>query len=295
MTFADLAPPILFTVFAWWFSTGAILWLVRLPRKTVAASMIVASIAAAAALAGVVATASDASATGGYLAFICALGIWGWHEASFLLGVLTGPRPQPCPEGATGWRRFKYATLTVLHHEIALFLTAVALVALTWGQPNQIATWTFLILFAMRLSAKFNIFLGVPNLTDEFFPDHLEHLKSYLPKRAMNALFPFSVVASTLLAIALVKFAHGEEPGSGEATGFILLFTLTALALIEHAFMILPLPDAALWRWAAPARPATSVGTPLHTVAEQSTERTVRRSSGMQASKKRPATAGAKD
>jgi hypothetical protein len=29
-----------------------------------------------------------------------------------------------------------------------------------------------------------------------------------------------------------------------------LLFALSVLALIEHAFMVLPLPDAALWRWA---------------------------------------------
>jgi hypothetical protein len=31
------------------------------------------------------------------------------------------------------------------------------------------------------------------------------------------------------------------------------MFALTALALIEHLFMVLPLPDTALWRWAMPA------------------------------------------
>jgi putative photosynthetic complex assembly protein 2 len=45
------------------------------------------------------------------------------------------------------------------------------------------------------------------------------------------------------------------EPGASAfaAVGFALMFALTALAIVEHAFMILPLPDTALWRWAMPA------------------------------------------
>ncbi|MDX2233900.1 MAG: putative photosynthetic complex assembly protein PuhE [Hyphomonadaceae bacterium] len=256
--FADFTLPILITVFAWWFSTGAILWLVRRPRATYGLSLVAGGVIAVVASAGVVIGASDTSAFGAYTAFICALCIWGWHEASFLMGAVSGPRPAPCPDGAVGWRRFKYATLTLIHHEIALAITAAAIVVVTWGQPNQIATLTFLVLLAMRLSAKLNIFLGVPNLTDEFFPAHLEHLKSYLPKRAMNALFPFSVAGGALLCAAFLENARDASQGSGEAVGFTLLFAITALALIEHAFMILPLPDAALWRWAAPAR-ASSV------------------------------------
>jgi hypothetical protein len=33
-----------------------------------------------------------------------------------------------------------------------------------------------------------------------------------------------------------------------------LLFTLAALALLEHFFMVLPVQDAALWRWASPGK-----------------------------------------
>ena len=29
--------------------------------------------------------------------------------------------------------------------------------------------------------------------------------------------------------------------------------TLTALAMIEHLFMLLPIADAALWKWAMPS------------------------------------------
>lgn len=299
MTFADLAPPILYTVFVWWFSTGAILWLVRLQRETFRASLAVLALCALAALAGVVLTADDTSATGAYAAFTAALCVWGWHEASFLMGVVTGPRPTACPPGATGWRRFKYAALTVLHHEIALALTAVGIVGLTWGQPNQVASGTFLVLLAMRLSAKFNVFLGVPNLTEEFFPAHLEHLKSYLPKRAMNVLFPVSVAASVLLAAYLMQRANNAAPGSGEAVGFILLFTLTSLALIEHAFMILPVPDAALWRWAAPERKIPESAPPgSHSSEEPHVEAQpfiTRRSFEAEATQTRPATVRARD
>jgi putative photosynthetic complex assembly protein 2 len=48
-----------------------------------------------------------------------------------------------------------------------------------------------------------------------------------------------------------------------EVTGFSLTFALTALAMIEHAFMVLPLPDAVLWRWALPASEKTSTPLPL--------------------------------
>jgi len=39
----------------------------------------------------------------------------------------------------------------------------------------------------------------------------------------------------------------------GEAVGFALLAAITALALLEHWLMVLPLPDAKLWRWMLPA------------------------------------------
>ncbi len=286
-------------MFVWWFSTGAILWLVRRPEAGFRRTLAIGGGLAAVATAVIVVGARDDSVAAAYVGFAAALVVWGWHEASFLMGLVTGPRPEPCPPGARGWSRFRYATLTVLHHEIALVVTAAAVVGLTWGQPNQIASWTFLILLAMRLSAKFNIFLGVPNLTDEFFPDHLAHLKSYLPKRPMNALFPFSVAGSVALGALLLERAIQAPAGSGESVGFILLFTLTALALIEHAFMILPLPDAALWRWAVPERPvgkAPPLGSTLgDPVPANAPPAILCRPTEAPAHKDRPATTAAKD
>lgn len=249
---SDFIPPFLFALFVWWFSTGAVLWLVRRPveqEATVVASM---TLVLGASCAGLIMLGPIDTTAAAYLSFLCGLGVWGFHEALFLMGVVTGPRPAPCPQGATGWRRFHYATMAVLYHEIALAVTALALLGLTWGQPNQAAALTFALLFVMRLSAKFNIFLGVPNLTDEFFPVRLEHLKSYLLKRPMNLLFPVSVAGSFALLWALLAHVEVAPTDSAAKATALLLFALGALALLEHAFMILPVPDAVLWRWAAP-------------------------------------------
>jgi putative photosynthetic complex assembly protein 2 len=253
MTLAAIGLAVLYTVFLWWFSTGVILWLDRLPRATYRFSLIAATAIAALAAFGLIVSAANPTTAGALIAFTSALAIWGWHELSFLTGFVTGPRNAACPPDARGWRRFKLAASTLIYHEIALALTAAAIAAATWGQPNQVGTWTFLILFACRLSAKLNLFFGVPNFTESFFPEHLRHLTSYLKKSPMSALFPLSVAAGCVLAVVLAARAFDPAAAAFDVTAFSLVFALTALALIEHAFMVLPLPDAALWRWALPA------------------------------------------
>lgn len=269
MTLAELALPVGLTVFVWWFSTGLILLMVRLPPARYTLALGVFGLVALGALVAVALTARTDTPAAAAIGFVAALCVWGWHEASFLMGKITGPRPLPCPTGAQGWSRFKFATLTVLHHEIALALTALGLAGLVWGTPNTVAAWTFGILFVMRLSAKFNIFLGVPNLTDEFFPDHLRHLKSYLPRRPMSPLMPVSIIASLVLAAWLMGQAQAASPDSAGSVGFVLVFTLTLMALIEHAFMVLPVRDAVLWRWAQPK--STPAATPDAKTAERPT------------------------
>jgi putative photosynthetic complex assembly protein 2 len=263
MTLAAIGSAVLYTLFLWWFSTGAILWLDRRPRATYRFSLIGASVVALAAVVGLIATMGSATPTGAMIAFTSAVLIWGWHELSFLTGLITGPRAEACPPGAAGWRRFKLAASTLIHHEIALALTALALVALTWGQTNQVGAWTFLVLFACRLSAKLNLFLGVPNFTDSFFPEHLRYLTSYLKKGPPSALFPVSVIIGCAAAGLMAWRALDPNASAFEVTAFSLTFALTALAMIEHAFMVLPLPDAALWRWALPAAEKTPTPLPL--------------------------------
>jgi putative photosynthetic complex assembly protein 2 len=209
---------------------------------------------------GLVQTAQDTSPTGAYISFLSALAVWGWLEMSFLMGFITGPRRTGCPADAAGWRRFQLAVQALLYHELAILAAAGLLVLLTWHAPNQTGTLAFLILAAMRISAKLNIFLGVPNLTDEFLPARLAYLKSYFRTRAWNWLFPVSILGSTGVAIILARRALAAD--SSDAVGSALLFTLVALAILEHFFMIMPLPDAALWRWAVPASAAKPIERP---------------------------------
>ena len=40
----------------------------------------------------------------------------------------------------------------------------------------------------------------MPNLTEEFLPEHLQYLKSFLARKPMNLLFPVSVTGGTIVA-----------------------------------------------------------------------------------------------
>jgi putative photosynthetic complex assembly protein 2 len=245
---------ILFALIAWWFSTGAILYLIGMPRQTFAVSTLAATAVAGMAVFGLWALSDTATTAGAFVGFSCGLVIWGWHEMSFLMGLVTGPRTEPCPPSAAGWRRLVLATETLIYHELAILATAVLVLAITWGEPNQIGAWTFVILWLARLSAKLNIFLGVPNVTEEFLPTHLEFLKSYFRRRPMNLLFPLSITALTAATILLAQIVVDAKVHGFWTSGATLLATLSALALIEHWFLVLPLPVAALWKWGFKSR-----------------------------------------
>ena len=253
---AAFAQPLIVAALLWWASTGAILWLVRLPARTFGLSLSVSAVIAVAAGVGLFLTARDGSETAAYVAFGCALTIWGWHEMGFLMGKLTGPRRTPCPPDARGWRRFVVSAQTVIHHEIALALTALAVVALTWNQPNQTGTLTFLLLFGMRLSTKLNIFLGVPNPPVAFLPAGLAYLQTYFRRARFNALAPVSLALSVAVTVLLGQAAL--DAAGGPAVGYALMFGLAALGVLEHGFLMLPSPDRALWGWAlGPPKPST--------------------------------------
>jgi putative photosynthetic complex assembly protein 2 len=245
---------ILYALFIWWFSTGIILYLDGLPRRTFGRSMIAMTVVAIAALYGLWVSGSETTIAGVYLSFTCGLLIWAWHELSFLTGYLTGPRRTPCPEVSGFWTRFRYASETVIHHEIAIAATAGLMAALTWGAANQVGLWTFVILWLMRLSTKLNIFLGVANLAEEFLPPHLRYLESYFRRRPMNLLFPVSVTVSTVATILIIERGLAAGVPAWEAVGAVFLGTLLALAVLEHWFLVLPLQATTLWQWALDAR-----------------------------------------
>jgi putative photosynthetic complex assembly protein 2 len=252
--------PIAATLFTWWFSTGAILFLDGLPRRTFRWSFGVASIIAMAALWALSTTANSTTSADAYIAVLSALMVWGWNEMAFLFGYVTGTRREPSDPKARGLARFANATSAILHHELALVTSAVLIGILTWGGANFFGLATFVMLFAMRLSTKLNIFLGVPNTTVEFLPAHLAYLKSYFCNKPMNLLFPFSVTLATGLTGFLMQKTAGADPFM--VTGFTLLATLAALGLIEHWFLVVPLPVGELWAWGLSAHKASPVVLP---------------------------------
>jgi putative photosynthetic complex assembly protein 2 len=153
-----------------------------------------------------------------------------------------------------GWRRVGLAVLAILYHELALIVLGAAIALLSWGQPNQLALWTFAVLWLMRLSAKLNVFLGVRNLNEQFLPEHLRYMHSYFRQRPGNALFPVTVIAITALAAAAWHSAVAGSPSVFDATACSFVAMLLSLALLEHWFMVLPLPSEKLWDWGMRSR-----------------------------------------
>lgn len=241
---------VLSALFIWWFSTGAILLVIGQGAGRLAV-LWTAPLAAWAVWTMIEAGHVD-SVAGAYLAFAAAIAVWGWFEFAFLTGVITGPIQTPCPPGASGWNRFLLAWGTIAHHELAILGTAIVIGTALWDAPNQVGLWTFLILFAARVSAKLNVYLGVPNFTDEMLPKPVEHLKSYFARKWMNLLFPFSITGLTAALTVWIERAAMAPAGSGAEAGFTLLATLTSLALLEHWLMVLPVRDSLLWRWMTP-------------------------------------------
>ncbi len=246
--------PLAYALFLWWLSTGVIIYLDNLPCRTHRWSMLGATVLLGVAVHGLHVSSTDTSVGAAYLAFSYGLVVWGWQEMSFFMGFITGPVRAPCPPGCTGWPRFVRAVQACLYHELASLAAAAAVLAATAGGDNQVGTWTYIVLWWMRLSSKFNVFLGVRNLSEEFIPEHLAFIRSFLRQRPMNLLFPFSVTIATVVAVLLVQRAVASDASIFSATGLCFIATLLVLAIIEHWFLVLPLPAAALWNWSLRAR-----------------------------------------
>ena len=252
----NIALAVVAALLIWWLSTGAILYLDGLGRRTFARSMAGATLVLAVALYGIARLRDDASVEAAYLGFACSVAVWGWLEMSFLLGYLTGSRRQPCPAHCAGPRHFVHAIQAIIWHELAILVLAGVVFALGWQGVNRVAVWTMLILWLMRESAKLNLFLGVRNLSDELLPPHLSYLRGFFRKRPMNFLFPVSVTTS-VVALTL-QIQHIALPGAGEfqVVSYTLLATMTALGLLEHWALVLPFSQNALWSWSLRAREA---------------------------------------
>jgi len=241
-----VAVAILTGLFTWWFSTGAILWLVgRIgtppPRWLWATSVVM--------LAGFALVAHSVTMTGAeaaYYGFFGALMIWGWLELTFLTGLITGPNKAPCPPGLRGWRRFVMAWGTIAHHELSLVAALIALLMISHGAADHTGLLTFAVLFAARIGAKVNVYAGVPSLSADMLPTAVGHLKTYFRVSSPTLALPIAITALSFANACWIERAI-DAP---DPTGFTLLATLTGLALLEHWLMVVPVRDSALWQWA---------------------------------------------
>ena len=252
-------------VFVWWFSTGILLWRVRFADNAGGdahfKSVILGLPMLFAGVIGLHLSLTDTSIAGVYYAFLSALAIWGWIELAFLSGAITGPNHRICPQNATSKDRFQRAVGTIAYHEVLLILTLALLAYVSHGMPNHFALLTFAVLYFARLSAKLNLFFGVPRINIEFLPRPLAHLASHFRTARLTAFFPASVTLLTFAAGCWLERAV-SAPTDARQIGFVLLAALTLLALLEHWFMVLPLPDQKLWRWMMPARKMPAKATP---------------------------------
>ena len=247
---------VLIAMFIWWFSTGTILMAVkhadragqRARKQTALLGLPLFVLGAF----GVWWSLPQETLFSVYVGFLSALALWGWVELAFLTGIITGPNVYVLPPNRPEWERFIRAWGTIAYHELLLTGVLVVLGILSWSEPNAFAFWTFAILWAARISAKLNLFLGVPRINVDFLPDALSHLPSHFRQARMNWLFPFSVTALTFAAACWLERLYAATT-PGETVGFALLSALTALALLEHWVMVLPIPDDRLWRWMLPA------------------------------------------
>ncbi len=244
----------LFALFVWWFSTGVILLAVRRADRDGRHGMLVLAglpflVIGVAMVAG---SLGRVDAAGVYQGFLGALAIWGWIELVFLAGVVTGPMRDAALPGQRGQARFMRAFAALAYHELLLVLGLFALALAAGDAPNRMALATYMILFLARICAKLNLFYGVPRINTEFVPAKLDHLKSYFTRGPITLAFPIAITILTAL-LAVCAYELLTAVSEARAVGFALLTALTALALIEHWLMVVPLPDAKLWRWMLPA------------------------------------------
>ncbi|MEO1201347.1 MAG: putative photosynthetic complex assembly protein PuhE [Pseudomonadota bacterium] len=243
----DYALPVVFAIAAWWTSTVVLIYRAGLDKQTYPMTLAATTVVALLGVLLLVMTRNAASPAAPYLAFLGALSLWAWHEVSYLFGFVSGPRPEACPPDATGWRRFLFGIRASIYHELAIVATAVLLAFVTFDASNRVGLWTFVVLWLMRWSAKLNIFLGVRNLHEEFWPDHLSYLSSFTRTRNMNELFPWSIAAAAVGLLGLIIAAATAGEDTLQRTAAVLVATILALAMLEHCLLMLKVRDEMLW------------------------------------------------
>jgi putative photosynthetic complex assembly protein 2 len=239
--------PVLFVALLWWASTALLLRRTLQPASTYARTLAGTGILALIGVAAVIVTRDTSTSLAAGIAFAGALAVWALLEASYLLGFVTGPRARACPAGVSGLQRFGYGVRASLYHELSLVAAVGAIGMLMVDSVNTVAFSTLVALWLMRWSTKLNIFLGVRNLHGEFWPSHLQYLKTYARERPMNTLFPWSLLAiATACVLCAIDAVVARDPFT--RTSAVLLGSILLFGLAEHLFLMLRVSDDVLWR-----------------------------------------------
>jgi putative photosynthetic complex assembly protein 2 len=246
---SSLVLPFMVVIALWFVSTGLVAAINHRLRASYGGALIIACACALVGLGLVVLTVHSTAVWATYASFLGGLLIWSWHEISFLTGAVAGSHRDACPAGASRWQRFSLATMALIHHEVALAMTAGLLLSLAAVTANATGAFTFALLLIFRLSSKLNIYHGVPSFSDELLPAHLGYLKSYFgPKKLRPALLmSIAVIGALGLYFAQLALAATSAAGTVQAS---LLGCLCLLAALEHLFLAIPFRDSALWGWA---------------------------------------------
>ena len=253
----------LFAMGCWWFATGIILLLNRLPQRSFRWSLLGWSVLLVLSFWGVWTSMSENTVANAYLGFGSVIVMWGWHEMAFLTGTVTGPRRIRLDAHLSEWRRFQQSLNVILYHELVLIVNFVLLCLLQSGLPNHLAICTFGLLWCMRVSAKFNLYFGVPRTGAEYLPAHLQYLASYFRQKGVTLWFLISMGLSCGAWGWIISEAYRSQVEIN--TGWVLLATLLGLAIVEHAFMVLPVPMERIWAWALERNDARFKKTLPHT------------------------------
>ncbi len=256
VSFATLILPFIAVIALWFISTGLVAMIHHRLRQSQVRALIIAGLCASGGLSLIALTVNQTASWAIYASFLGGLLIWSWHEISFLTGAVAGPMREECPENAQGWKRFSLASMTLIHHEIALAMTLLLLLLVGSVTDNATGAYTFGLLFVFRLSSKLNIFKGVPHFSDELLPRHLNYLKSYFGPQKLHPMLIISTAAIFALGLYFGTMAFITD-GIYQTTLYALLSCLSLLAALEHIFLGLPMRDSALWQWALTQRSLT--------------------------------------
>lgn len=244
----ELAIPALYALAVWWLGTGIVLTVVRRRPETYRPSIIVGLSIALAALVAIAVMAKQTTPFSAYVGFTAAIAVWGFIELTFLTGMITGPNRSGAPASCFGAGRVRAAVAAVIHHELALVAGGLAILIAAHGEIGATAVITYAVLWVMRLSAKLNLFLGVPNLHDELLPAPIAHLRSHFRRGPMSPLLPVSILVS-LSGAAWLAWLAAASTDAATTTAFALLAALLLLAALEHIFMLIPVPLMNMWNW----------------------------------------------